>query len=194
MASFNIRLAVGKRYLEKNNNIKDEAAFYAGIIEPDLVDNKDVSHYTGIRNKDNLLEYLANKVLLDKYLENVVVDTDYEKGVFIHLITDYLYFNNFFDKDYLSNISYSEFCKDLYYSYDITNKYLEDKYKIDYSKFIDRINTNIQKDRKEKDMDDEIRTNILPSWKLDSFIEYVADIDIEEYKNKIIEVGHNILP
>ena len=58
MASFNIHLAVGKRYIEKTKAIKDEKEFYKGIIEPDLVSDKAVSHYTGIKDKNNLLIYL----------------------------------------------------------------------------------------------------------------------------------------
>lgn len=194
MASFNIHLAVGKRYIEKTKIIKDEKEFYKGIIDPDLVNDKKESHYTGIQDKNDLLSYLSQKVQLNEYLKNESISSDYQKGVFLHLITDYLFFNNFFDYDYLSNISYSEFFKDLYYSYDITNDYLEEKYKIDYTEFLNQIKNNIEKDKKEKNTSNEIRTNILPFDNLDDFIEYVSNIDLEEYKNKIIEINKNILP
>lgn len=194
MASFNIHLAVGKRYIEKTKSIKDEKEFYKGIIEPDLVSDKAVSHYTGIKDKNNLLIYLAQKVQLNEYLKNKSINSDYQKGVFLHLITDYLFFNNFFDYDYLSNISYSEFCKDLYYSYVITNDYLETKYKIDYTEFLNQIKNNIERNKKEKNTSNEIRTNILPFDSLDGFIEYVSEINLEEYKNKIIKNNKNVLP
>ena len=97
MASFNIHLAVGKRYIEKNSNINNIEEFYKGIIDPDLAINKKVSHYSGKQNKSNILEYLANKVLLNEFLSKETIDTDYQKGIFIHLITDYLFFNNFFE-------------------------------------------------------------------------------------------------
>lgn len=185
MASFNIHLAIGKRYVEKFGTIKDEKEFYKGIIEPDLADKKEQSHYSGKQDKTKLLEYLENKVQLKEYLKNNNIDSDYEKGVVLHLITDYIFFNEFFDKNYLNNISYEDFCKDLYYSYGITNEYLENKYKIDYEDFIEKIKNNISKDSKEKNINSEIRRNILEISKLDKFIEDVSNISLEEYKNKI---------
>lgn len=194
MASFNIHLAVGKRYIEKTKKINDENEFYKGIIAPDLVSDKKISHYTGVHDKNDLLNYLSQKVQLNEYLKNVSINSDYQKGVFLHLITDYLFFNKFFDYAYLSKISYSEFCKDLYYSYAISNEYLEEKYEIDYTEFLNQIKNNIEKDKKEKNTSDEIRINILPFDDLDNFIEYVSNINLEEYKNKIIENNRNVIP
>jgi hypothetical protein len=57
MASFNIHLAIAKRYAKKNG-VENLKAFYSGTIDPDLVEDKNVSHYTGTRNKDDLLTYL----------------------------------------------------------------------------------------------------------------------------------------
>lgn len=194
MASFSIHLAIGKRYFEKSKTISNEKEFFRGIIEPDLVEDKKTSHYAGIRDKNDLLNYLSNKVLLYKFLLNEKIDTDYQKGVFLHLISDYLFFNNFFDKDYLLHTSYSDFCKDLYYSYGITNDYLEEKYNINYTDFLDKIKNNIKKDQKEKDVSSEIRTNILTFSKLDNFIEYVSDINLHDYSEKIIKNKKNIFP
>lgn len=105
MASFNIHLAVGKRYLEKTNIIKNEKDFYKGIIEPDLVSDKKTTHYTGTNDKSDLLKYLSLKVQLKEYLKNESTDSDYQKGVFLHLITDYLFFNTFFDNRLLAKLS-----------------------------------------------------------------------------------------
>lgn len=194
MASFNIHLAIGKRYIEKSKSIKNMNDFYKGIIDPDLVNDKKISHYTSVQDKTNLLKYLAGKVQLNEYLKINNIDNDYNKGVFLHLITDYLFFNNFFNDTYLNNISYKEFCEDLYYSYDITNDYIENKYKIDYTIFLELINNNINKNKKEKNISTEIRKNILPYSILDEFIEYVSNISLEEYKNKIINANKNVLP
>lgn len=193
MASFSIHLAVAKRYVEKTNLINTKE-FYKGIIEPDLVDDKKTSHYTGNKNKLDLLSYFANKVQLNEFLKNNNINSDYQKGVFLHLITDYLFFNNFFDNRYLKNISYEDFCKDLYYSYNLTNEYLEYKYNIVYTDFLNQIKDNIKKDKNEKNSNDEKRDNILPIDKIDEFIEYVSDISLEDYRNKIVGADKNILP
>ncbi len=194
MASFHIHLAVAKRYLEKNNleiNIKE---YYRGVIEPDLTNNKRKTHYSGDYNHEDLLKYLSYKVQLDKYLASEYDNSDYQLGVFVHLVTDYLFFNDFFDNNYLANITYQDFCKDLYYSYAISNKYLTEKYNLDFMDYTDAINNNILKDIKEKKTNNEISKNILPNDKLDKFIEKVSNINLEQYKNKIIENHGNILP
>ena len=59
MPGFNIHLAIGKKYIEKqkykNNSEKDiiidERSFYNGIVAPDLVTDKSISHYA--TEKDN---------------------------------------------------------------------------------------------------------------------------------------------
>lgn len=194
MASFNIHLAIGKRYIEKGNKIDHEEEFFRGIIAPDLVEDKTKSHYSGIQDKNNILEYLANKVDLYEYLKKNEIHSDYQKGVFLHLIADYLFFNCFFDKTYLKSISYEEFCKDLYVSYDFTNDYLEKQYKLSLTGILEEIKLQIAKDKKEKNITKESRKNILPQLELDQFIEYVSDISLEAYRDKIIKNKKNVLP
>ena len=194
MASFNIHLAIGKRYIEKGNKIDHEEDFFRGIIAPDLVEDKAKSHYSGIQDKNNLLEYLANKVDLYEYLKKNEIHSDYQKGVFLHLITDYLFFNCFFDKTYLKNISYEEFCKDLYVSYDFINDYLEKQYKLSLTGILEEIKLQIAKDKKEKNITKESRKNILPQLELDQFIEYVSDISLEAYRDNIIKNKKNVFP
>lgn len=194
MASFSIHLAVGKRYMDKNH-IENKQLFMRGIVDPDLVSNKDESHYTLERTDDTVLTHLNTKIYLPTFLKKNAIDNDYMKGVFLHLITDYLFFTDFFEKDYLTNISYGEFCKDLYYSYDLTNDYFKKKYDIELSDFIEKININIDKDKKEKSFNQsQTRKNILDLKKLDKLIEKVSNIDLEKYKRKILKANKNILP
>lgn len=182
IASFNIHLAVAKKYCEKNN-IKDVENFYEGSIKPDLVENKKITHYTGYCDKSNLKRYLLEKVRLDKFLENENIDSDFQKGIFLHLVTDFLFFNDFFEKEYIEKNNYDSFIKDLYYSYRITNYILIEKYSISKLKSIEEImNKNIKE--KLKNVNDQFGNNILPMNKLELFIENVSSINLEEYKNK----------
>lgn len=194
MASFVIHLAIGKRYYEKSNLIQDKNEFYNGIVDPDLVKDKALSHYTGQRDNNDLISFLLKKVQLYEYLKKENIDSDYQKGVFLHLVTDYLFFNNFLDKDYLKSTPYSDFIKDLYYSYDITKEYLERKYHIEYPDCLEEINDNIERTRREKTTLNEIRKIILSYNELDKFIEYISDINLEQYKTKILTKKKNILP
>ncbi len=189
MPSFNIHLAVAKRYLDKHNDVKNALDFYKGSIAPDLTNDKDKSHYTAPRKNNELLSnYLIKKVILNRYLEENEVLTDYDKGVFLHLITDKIFFTNFFAKDYLDRITGKIFLSNLYYSYDISNKYLEDKYGIGMYDVLDEetINSNIKNNKKTKNVTDDGKTNILLFDKLDDFIEKVSDINLEDYKIKIL--------
>lgn len=195
MASIHIHLAVGVSYLEKHSaEIKEQDKFMKGIIDPDFASDDKKSHYSGVQDKLSLSEYLANKIGLIAYLHDQDILDDYQKGIFLHLITDYLFFNVFFDDEYLDHISYADFAKDLYYSYMATNDYLINKYHLDLSSIFDLINAKIKEDRKEKDMNDEERLNILPFAKLDSFIEKVASIDLDAYRDYLLANNKNVLP
>ena len=63
MASLTIHMAVGKRFIEKQN-IKNIADFYKGNIAPDLANDKFASHYTGVKEKNDLILFLCKKVQL----------------------------------------------------------------------------------------------------------------------------------
>lgn len=192
MPGFNIHLAIGKRYIEKQKNkkdvIKNENSFYNGLVAPDLVTDKKISHYTTETNKNNLEKYLLEKVRLDLYLKDNKVETDFEKGVFLHLLTDYLFFNKFFEKEFIKNIDYQDFVRDLYYSYEMTNEYLNKKYNIDFSIFGDRLEKNIRKNKKEKKLEDsdlKEKKLIFSEKDLDEFIEKISSINIKELENEI---------
>ena len=192
MPGFNIHLAIGKRYIEKQKNkkdvIKNENSFYNGLVAPDLVNDKKISHYTTETNKNNLEKYLLGKVRLDLYLKDNKVETDFEKGVFLHLLTDYLFFNEFFKKEFIKNIDYQDFVRDLYYSYEMTNEYLNKKYNIDFSIFGDRLEKNIRKNKKEKKLEDsdlKEKKLIFSEKDLDEFIEKISSINIKELENEI---------
>lgn len=196
MPGFNIHLAIGKKYIEKqkykNNSEKDiiidERSFYNGIVAPDLVTDKSISHYATEKDNSDLEKYLKEKVRLDLYLKDNKVEADFEKGVFLHLITDYLFFNEFLKKKFIRSINYQEFVRDLYYSYEKTNNYLNKKYNIDFSIFGDRLEKNIEKNKEEKNLkDDDLKNKkLLFSEKdLDEFIEKISNINLKDIENKI---------
>lgn len=193
MPGFHIHVAIGNKYKNKNKILKD-LDFDKGIVYPDLVEDEIASHYTGYQDKNNLLEYLNNKVNLYEFLKNNDIDSDYSKGVFLHLITDYLFFNYFIDKEYLKNVSYDNFCKDLYYSYDLINDYVFKKYDVKYSVYEKEIINRIQQSHNDKKMDDKEYLDILHKEKLDYFIDLMSSIDLDKYADKIKNAGKNVLP
>ena len=131
---------------------------------------------------------------MKKYLEKEYDSSDYQKGIFLHLLTDYLFFNKFFEREYLINVDYRCFCRDLYYSYSLLNNYLDNKYGIDYREFGSELEDNIALNKQSKRTADQVGNNILPVDKVDVFIEYVSDIDLDAYRDKIIKNGGNVFP
>ncbi len=197
MASFSIHLAIGKRYMDKNKGeIIDKHAFYDGIIAPDITDNKIATHYS-LPYVERWQTNVEGKVFLPEYLTHGTYDgSDYEKGVFLHLVTDYIFFCHLLDKNYLDGITLFEFCNDLYHSYDIVSNAIDTKYEIDYSNIREKINENIAKGMKSKNVDlkNEKSKNILNVKQLDEFIEYVSNLKIDAYIEKILLAGTNVLP
>lgn len=108
MPGYAIHLAIGEKYAKKNN-IQDKKGFIEGIIKPDLME-KEKSHYLD-----------KNRVpKLEEFLKHVPIDTDYNKGYFLHLVTDYLFYTKFLQG----------FSEEIYHDYNKLNKYLIEKYNI----------------------------------------------------------------
>lgn len=188
MASFAIHLAIAKIYLN-NNKIEYPKEFLKGVVEPDLVQNKKTSHCSETIKEPTLKEYLKAKVNLTKFVEGNQISSDYQKGVFLHLITDYEMYNNYFEKEYIENINYEDFCNDLYHSYDQVNDQVTNSYRIDIDPVIKKqIENRISKKKKRLQFDTEKNCqfqNVFPIEKLDPWIQKIGNTNLEEYKQKI---------
>lgn len=193
MPSFNIHLAVAVKYCEKNN-IKNKNDFFMGSIAPDLVEDKSQTHYTGFRDKKFLKEFLFQKVRLNEFAKNEKLDSDYQYGVFLHLATDFMFFNDLLDSNYIENSTHDDFTQDLYYSYNLTNSYLEEKYNIHELNLDDIMNNNIKNTLKKNNIDNTKGANILPKDKLENFIERLSNLDVEKYFEKVKKEDRNVFP
>lgn len=151
MAGYVIHLAIAKKYLEKND-IKDKDAFLSGVIMPDLLDKRS-SHYGENTSNPNLNEFLKANSL----------DSDYNKGYFLHLVTDYLFYNKFL----------SRFSEDIYHDYNKLNEFLIRKYNIDIPSEIKQV----------VDFEDG-EPVILDRDSVCEFIDFVADLDITKKGEK----------
>ena len=109
MPGYVIHLAVAEEYLKKHKD-EDYNEFINGVIFPDSIKDKLLTHYGEKSSVSNLYEFLkANK------LEN-----SFKRGYFLHLLTDYLFYNKYIDR----------MSKDMYNDYDILNKILIEKYDV----------------------------------------------------------------
>lgn len=109
MPGYVIHLAIGKIYAQNNqiNNLKD---FERGIIGPDMSKNKAKSHFGPYSSQPGLNEFLKING----------ISNSYDEGYFLHLVTDYLFYNRFLDR----------WDTTIYDDYDRLNSKLMEKYRI----------------------------------------------------------------
>ncbi len=111
MPGYVIHLAVAEEYLKNHKNKKEEYdEFIEGVIFPDSVKDKSETHYGAKSSVSNLYDFLN---------ENAI-DNSFKRGYFLHLLTDYLFYNRYVDR----------MSKDMYNDYDILNGMLIEKYNV----------------------------------------------------------------
>ena len=164
MPGYVIHLAVGKVY-ERNNKIEDIESFEKGIIAPDLTDDKTKTHYGPNSSQPDLNKYIKENKVLNSFKE----------GYFLHLLTDYLFYNKFLEK----------WDSSIYKDYDILNDRIKEKYKITIPKEIE----GISKTGKGK-------LTVLDEERTYKFIEAVGKINIRQmlkekeidYEKKLVRI------
>ena len=128
MASFYIHLAIAKRYVEKNN-IKNPTEFFDGNVLPDIYKDKENTHYGNRGESKDLIKRHLEKIGLKEFLAKNSLDNDINRGKFLHLYTDWEYYNNLLPKDYVQSIiDLNDFRLDLIYTGKYYNEYLVEKY------------------------------------------------------------------
>ena len=111
MPGYVIHLAVAEKYLKKHKcKNEDYNEFIEGVIYPDSTKIKSETHYGEKSSESNIYEFLKEHEL----------NNSFERGYFLHLLTDYLFYNRYIDT--ISNEIYSD--------YDILNDKLIEKYNV----------------------------------------------------------------
>lgn len=157
MAGYVIHLAVAESYIKKHeDDIKDYNRFIEGVIFPDSVSDKSITHYGEKSSKTDL----------KAFLEDNKINNDYNKGYFLHLVTDYIFYNKL--------LKY--FSKDIYNDYDILNEKLQKKF-----------NVTLPENIKDKVFYKEGKTKVLKLENIIKFIEDVSDYKLDEIKERILD-------
>lgn len=151
MPSYAIHLAVAEEYLRKNKNLtENHDAFIKGVVYPDTVKDKSITHYGKCSSQSNLY----------RFLEENSMNTSFERGCFLHLLTDYLFYNQYID-------TWSE---DIYNDYDILNQNLVENYHLTIPKEAQDIVIPEKKNQ----------LVILSETLVNEFIEDVSDMNIDD--------------
>ena len=162
MPGLTIHLAIAKQYLNKNKEKNEvEEQFIEGSIAPDLAENKSISHY-GFRS--------ANPNLYDFLQENDVKNS-YNRGYFLHLLTDLLFYHYLIDIDEIKKkLTHEVWRESIYNDYDVLNPILISKYNLE---IIDKISYYMTSSKKGK-------LKILNEEELFEFIDKVSSVNLEE--------------
>lgn len=156
MPGFVIHIAIANEYIKKHKKIEDVDEFIKGVIAPDLTDNKSNTHY----GKSPAYTQLKG------FLDNNKIETSFSRGCFLHLLTDYLFYNY-----YLTYFNKQE----MYHDYDVLNKPLIEKY-----------NIILPDDIKEKVFYIEDKTKILSYELATKIIDEISSIDIDEVEKEVL--------
>jgi len=111
MPGYVIHIAIANEYIKKHKKIEVYEEFIKGNISPDLTTDKSKTHYAKSPAYTNL----------KNFLDNNKIDNSFNRGKFLHLVTDYLFYNYYLDY-------YSK--KEMYHDYDVLNKCLIERYKL----------------------------------------------------------------
>lgn len=163
MAGYIIHISVGEEYIRLHpNEIKNHEEFISGIIYPDSVADKSLTHCGPKSSKVNLSNFFKDKD----------IDTDFNKGYFLHLVADYLFYNKFL----------KVFSKNIYNDYDILNRELEKIF-----------NVNVPNEIKDKVLYKSGQTQILNLDETIDFIKKVASYKLEDIKKEVLNGNENWL-
>ena len=155
MPSYVVHLATAQEYLRKHNR-EFSQEFMLGSIEPDFTTDKSKTHY----GKSPAYTNLRN------YLESNKIDTDFNQGYFLHLVTDYLFYNYYLDK-----LKKPEIFDD----YDIISKPIIEKYNVVLPQKVKEITTF--KTGKTKILSLELAYKV---------IDEVSDLTLEEIEKEVM--------
>lgn len=157
MAGYVIHLSVAEEYL-KNHPDENEGydEFISGVLFPDSVKIKSETHYGPESSKSNLYDFLQEHK----------INNSFERGYFLHLLTDYLFYNK-----YLDCISSA-----IYDDYDILNDSLIKKY-----------NIVLPEEVKDKVFFKSGKLKILSLELVENLIKEISELDIDKVAEETIK-------
>lgn len=131
MASIAMHIATANVHLKNFEDILNKDEFIRGVVAPDVLGflgDKIASHYGNPRFEGESLKHkFEGKVNLNKFLQERTINTDYDKGYFLHLLGDFYFFNQLlyrpeFEQNYDPHAIYNDYAvlqNDIVQKYDV---------------------------------------------------------------------------
>lgn len=166
-----MHLAIAEEYM-KHNFIKNRTAFLDGTLEPDLLPDKISSHFGSYEKPKSIRELLKSRMSLEKYVRESEITSDFEKGYFLHMIVDDLFYEYIYSED-IEQQTPEQAKVDMYSDYDFVTHHILLKYKI-------------EKDRIKQFLNSKKGTPVyFTAEDCDKFISATGKIDLAEAKELI---------
>ena len=185
-----MHLAVAKKYLEKHPE-ENKEDFILGTIAPDInmpningyingvTDDKN-SHHFGLNFKtEDIIEYMKKKVDFNLFFQSNDIDTSFLRAYFLHLLCDYRFFGEYVTDERLVGLSFMDAVKIGFNDYDLITPILISKYNLEVPEQIKDIVSK----------KGEGNLNLLNEELVYRFIDEMADVNLENEKNKLINAS-----
>lgn len=165
MASLAMHWIISDLYLAKHREDNYDE-FLSGAMAPDITGDKMATHCSYFNKNDMYVDRLHKKVDIIKFCNTHSINTSFERGYFLHILTDYIFYNS-----YMANIeslqNLVDAREDVYNDYRILNGYLVKKYGIDMS-----VLPECGRDRRLG------KYKYITNESIDNIIQYCSSIDI----------------
>lgn len=175
MACITMHLAIAKKYLENNPN-ENKEAFIKGAYLPDIDEDKIKSHYGTRIPIKRVKDMLDSKVDIIECAKNTDLDNDLNKAVFLHLVTDYLFYNFVYSPS-LETKSPDQIKNMMYQDFDFVTNYILKTYKIDIPEEVSHI---------VKSRDGDIVSEFFTAEQIDKFIDLISNLNLKDCKKQIL--------
>jgi hypothetical protein len=190
MASLMLHMAIAGKYCEVNK-VDNILEFVSGNLAPDILPDKDSNHYLSGYFPSAYREAIMNRVNLSAFCKANRLISDYNRGFFLHLLTDYVFYTQYLRNldtyKNMSDIPDEEMKIMMYLEYDRVSYYLVNK----YSKYI---NLDILQPIARRT--DSSPMEIFSEEGIDKFIDFCIHLDLdavyEGIKNKDYSLICNI--
>ena len=187
MASLMLHMAIGGKYCEINK-IESPIEFVSGNLAPDILSNKDDSHYLSGYYPSAYREAIMNRVNLFEFCKCNQLITDYNRGYFLHLVTDYVFYTQYLKNletyKSLSDIPDDEMKILMYLEYDKIAYYLVNN----YSEYVNPEMLPPLAGRV-----DENPMEIFSPDGIDKFINFCINIDLDDLYNRIKKKDYSLI-
>ena len=187
MASLILHQIIGEKYCEKKS-ISEKSELLSGNIAPDtLPTDKNANHYTSTHGYETYLDAIKDRVNLSAFCQMDNINTSYRMGYFLHLITDYI----FYERLIINNPNFAKFIKEPYFS--SLNKMYKEYDRIAYYVCNEHPNIDINQLPAFATTILEEPLTLFTNEQISEFIEVCSNINIENIYSDISNGNYNQL-